>query len=132
MPVIRFETLIAAPRQICFDVARDIDLHMRSTAATNERVVGGVTTGLIGSGEEVTWEATHLWIRQRLTSRITQFDPPAHFRDSQVKGAFARFDHDHFFEIVSDTVTRVRDVSSTLLLLARSANWRKLCSSPDI
>lgn len=48
-------------------------------------------------GEEVTWEATHFCIRQRLTSKITQFDRPHHFRDSMVSGAFRRFDHDHYF-----------------------------------
>lgn len=49
-------------------------------------------------GESVTWEATHFGIRQRLTSRITAYDRPRHFRDSMVAGAFRRFDHDHFFD----------------------------------
>ena len=49
-------------------------------------------------GGEVTWEARHLGVRQQLTSRITAFDFPRHFRDSQIRGAFRRFDHDHFFE----------------------------------
>lgn len=34
---------------------------------------------------------------QHLTTRITTYDRPRHFRDSQVRGAFRRFDHDHFF-----------------------------------
>jgi ligand-binding SRPBCC domain-containing protein len=70
---------------------------MRSTAHTREVAVAGVTHGLIGLGEEVTWEATHFAIRQRLTSRITVYRRPFHFRDSQVRGAFKRFDHDHLF-----------------------------------
>jgi ligand-binding SRPBCC domain-containing protein len=97
MPVIDFLTSITAPPEICFDLARDIDLHVKSTPGTNELAVGGVMSGLIGLDQEVTWEATHFGIRQRLTSRITAFDRPNHFRDSLVRGTFSRFDHDHFF-----------------------------------
>jgi len=80
MPVIDFVTAINAPLEICFDLARDIDLHVESTPGTEERAVDGVTSGFIGLGEEVTWEATHFGIRQRLASRITAFDRPYHFR----------------------------------------------------
>jgi ligand-binding SRPBCC domain-containing protein len=78
-------------------------------------------TGLVGPGQEVTWEATHLGVRQRLTARITAFDRPRHFRDSQIRGAFARFDHDHFFEDQNgSTVMRdVFDFASPLGLLGR-------------
>jgi ligand-binding SRPBCC domain-containing protein len=46
----------------------------------------------------VTWSARHFRWRWRLTSRITGFDRPHHFRDSMVAGVFERFDHDHEFE----------------------------------
>jgi ligand-binding SRPBCC domain-containing protein len=36
-------------------------------------------------------------VRQTLTSRITAYERPAFFRDSMVRGAFARLDHDHRF-----------------------------------
>lgn len=39
MPVIELFTSITAPPEICFDLARDIDLHVRSTPGTNERAV---------------------------------------------------------------------------------------------
>ncbi len=97
MPVIAIRTEIHAPIEVCFDLARNIDVHVTSTSGTNEKAVAGVTSGLVSYGDEVTWEATHLFVRQRLTSRITAFDRPHHFRDSQVQGAFQRFDHDHFF-----------------------------------
>ena len=93
------ETLvIQAPGARCFDLARSVELHVQSTAGTQERAVEGVTFGLLNQNEEVTWEATHLGVRQRLTSRITEFNRPRHFRDSQVRGPFRRFDHDHFFD----------------------------------
>jgi ligand-binding SRPBCC domain-containing protein len=110
VPTIELITRIAAPVERCFDLSRSIDLHQDSLAASGERAVAGVTSGLIGLGESVTWEARHLGVRQRLTSRITAFDRPRHFRDAMVAGAFARFDHDHWFEDDGAGGTVVRDV----------------------
>ena len=98
MPVIELYTLIRAPIERVFDLERSLDLHMASTAKTGERAVGGLTAGLLGAGQIVTWRARHLGVWQHLTSRMTAFEPPVHFRDSMVRGAFARFDHDHWFE----------------------------------
>jgi ligand-binding SRPBCC domain-containing protein len=109
MPVIVVITHIDASREVCFDLARSIELHIQSTEGTNEKAVAGVTSGLIDLGQEVTWEATHLGFRQRLTSRITAFDRPDHFRDSQVRGPFRRFDHDHYF-FTESGVTVMKDV----------------------
>jgi ligand-binding SRPBCC domain-containing protein len=97
MPVIVLRTRVAAPPSRCFDLARDVDLHQRSTAASKERAVAGVTSGLLKAGDEVTWEATHFGVRQRLTSRITEFDPPSRFVDEMVRVAFRRFRHEHQF-----------------------------------
>ncbi len=102
MPVITLSTRIKAPITTVFDLSRSIDLHIESTADTNERAVAGRTSGLIGLGETVTWEAAHFLVRQRLTSRIVAYQRPIHFRDSMVAGAFKRFDHDHFFTIDSN------------------------------
>lgn len=109
MPVIELHTRIAAPIERCFDLARSIGLHVSSLNHTGERAVAGVTHGLISLGEEVTWEATHFGVRQRLTSRITAFDRPRYFQDAMVRGAFASFEHDHFFE-ASDGETLMRDM----------------------
>jgi ligand-binding SRPBCC domain-containing protein len=109
MPVIELITTIRAPQPRVFDLARSIDLHRDSTAHTGEQAVGGVTSGLIGLDQEVTWRAKHFGVWQRLTSRITAFEPPVYFRDSMVRGAFRRFDHDHHFK-AADGATIMRDV----------------------
>ena len=109
MPRIELTLLVAAPQSRCFDLARSIEAHVQSTTATGERAIGGRTTGLLGLGDEVTWRARHLGFSQDLTSRITAFERPLHFRDSMVRGAFARFDHDHYFESVNGD-TLLRDV----------------------
>ncbi len=48
--------MIEAPPEAIFDLSLDIDAHMASMADSNERAVAGVTSGLIGLGEEVTCE----------------------------------------------------------------------------
>jgi ligand-binding SRPBCC domain-containing protein len=97
MPVIELNTLIYAPIERCFDLSRSIELHRISTAGTGEKAIAGVTSGLIGLHESVTWEAVHLGVKQQLTSVISGYNRPWHFRDEQVKGAFRYFHHDHYF-----------------------------------
>ena len=97
MPVIQLETIIAAPQERVFDLARSIDAHVDTTEHTGERAVAGVTSGLIGAGEEVTWEARHFGVRQRLRVKMTAFDRPHYFQDTRLEGAFRHMKHDHSF-----------------------------------
>ena len=109
MSIIRVEIDIDAPPAVCFDMARSVDAHIESARETGERAVGGVTSGLLNLGDEVTWRARHFGVTQDLTSRIVAFDRPHHFRDQMVRGAFRRLMHDHYFEPVVGG-TRMRDV----------------------
>lgn len=106
---IQLTTTIAAPIQRCFDLSRSIDLHMASTDFTGERAIGGVTSGLIGLGQEVTWSGRHFGFRITHTSRITGFESPRYFQDCMVRGMFRRFCHDHYFETRGNN-TLMRDV----------------------
>lgn len=109
MPVIELTTIINAPIGRCFDLARSIDLHKLSTEGTNEEAIAGITSGLIGKGEQVTWRAKHFGITQTLTSKITEFEYPFCFRDEMVKGTFKMIKHDHLFGEAGDkTVMRDR------------------------
>jgi ligand-binding SRPBCC domain-containing protein len=117
------ETWIDAAPQVCFDAARDLDLHPRSLAHTSEVAVAGRMSGLIGMGEEVTWRGRHFGVTQHFTSRITAFQPPSYFQDSMQRGAFRSFVHDHYFVAV-DGGTRMTDVlefSAPLGILGRLA-----------
>lgn len=109
MPILELHTTIDAPVERVFDLSRSVDVHVATAAATGERPVGGVTAGLLGLGDQVTWSARHFGLRWQLTSQITKFDRPHGFRDSMVAGVFQRFDHDHEFESLGER-TRVRDV----------------------
>ena len=68
MGVIRLETFIRAPIERCFDLSRSVDLHILSTAQTNERAIDGVTSGLMKLGDVVTWEARHFGVKQNTVS----------------------------------------------------------------
>lgn len=93
-------TDIAAPIELVFGLARDLDLHMRSMAHTGERAIAGRTSGRIEAGETVTWRARHFGIWWSMTSYINAVEPPVRFEDRQERGPFAWFRHEHRFESV--------------------------------
>ncbi|MGO4374863.1 cell division protein, partial [Paenibacillus sp. MCAF20] len=93
------QTEIDAPLAFCFDLARDIEIHTQTVwKHTNERAIDGRINGLIGMGETVTFQAIHFMIRQRLTSKITEYHRPYLFTDEMLKGAFKSMKHKHEFE----------------------------------
>jgi ligand-binding SRPBCC domain-containing protein len=98
--VICIETLIAAPVGVCFDLMRDVEVHTRSAGGTDERAVGGVTTGLLEAGDVVTWEAVHFGVRLRLTVQVTRCERPRLFVDELVRGPFRALAHRHAFRAV--------------------------------
>jgi ligand-binding SRPBCC domain-containing protein len=102
-------TEIRAPIERCFDLARSIDLHLASAEGTGERAIAGVTSGLIGLGQQVRWRARHFGLVFEMTSQITAMDRPRYFQDRMVEGPFSSFEHDHTFEVV-DGGTRMLDV----------------------
>ncbi|MFB9278418.1 SRPBCC family protein [Cohnella cellulosilytica] len=103
---------IDAPIRHCFDLARDIGIHTQTVwKHTKEKAIRGVTSGPIGQGQTVTFEATHFGVRQRLTSLITEYREPYLFVDEMQKGAFKKLRHVHEFEeidgktVMTDTLS---------------------------
>ena len=121
MPAFRLVTEIAAPVERCFDLSRSIDLHLESMLASKERATDGVTSGLIGEGQEVSWQARHFGVQWRMTSRISEFDRPRRFVDEMVRGPFASFRHEHQFD-ASGAGTRMTDVVAFHMSLGPPAN----------
>ena len=124
MPTIKIQMRINAPKQIVFDLSRSIDLHKISTQHTQEEAIAGVTSGLIKKGESVTWRARHFGIYQKLTSKITEFEPYDYFVDEMVSGAFRGFKHEHIFEEQEGQtlMTDVFDYKSPLGILGKIAD----------
>lgn len=94
---IHLETVIHADIYKVFDLARNIDLHQKSTFRTGEKAIAGRTSGLIGQGETVTWKARHLGVMQTLTTKIVAMQKPDHFTDVMLQGAFRSMKHQHLF-----------------------------------
>ncbi|MEU6730915.1 SRPBCC family protein [Nonomuraea wenchangensis] len=104
-------TLIHAPPELVFDTSLSVELHTASMAASRERAVAGVTSGLLGPGDRVTWRARHFGVPWRMTSLISGYDRPAYFVDEQVAGPFRRWRHTHHFVLAPDEEgTVMRDV----------------------
>src|SRR5438128_168863 len=117
-------TVIQAPIERCFDLARSVEVHLAGNEHSGEMAVAlaGVTSGLIALGQRVTWRAKHLGVWQNLTSEITAMEPPTHFQDTMVQGAFRSMQHDHYFRSLSSCETEMKDVfcfAAPLSLLGR-------------
>jgi len=104
--------VIDAPIDRCFDLARSVEVHLAGNVHCGETAVatGGVTSGLVGMSQRVTWRAKHFGVWHNLTSEITAMDRPAYFQGTMVRGIFRHMQHDHFFRALTTTRTEMKDV----------------------
>ena len=109
MQLIQIQTHFAAPPDRCFLLSLNIDLHKESTAQTSERAIAGVTHGLIGPKETVTWQGRHFGLVLTHETLISKYDQPNHFQDIMLRGTFKSFEHDHYFDEQPDGTTLMRD-----------------------
>src|ERR1035441_916692 len=103
-------TLIDAPIERCFDLARSVEVHLAGNVHCGESAIaaGGVTSGLIGLSQSVSWRAKHFGFWHTLTSRITAMNPHTYFQDVMIQGIFRIMRHDHFFRAESPAQTEMR------------------------
>ncbi len=108
--MVRFDAhaLLPVEPDDAFDLSLSIDAHLGSFEGSDERAVAGVTSGVIGLGEFVTWRARHFGITWTMTSTITEWERPLRFVDEQRKGPFKSFRHEHRFRAV-DSGTELCD-----------------------
>ena len=119
-------TVIRAPLERVFDLARSVEVHLAGNLHCGEQAVasGGITSGLVGLGEAVTWRAKHFGVWHQLTSRVKKMDRPTFFQDVQIRGIFREMRHDHFFRSIAPAETEMRDVftfAAPLPILGRLA-----------
>ena len=98
MPCILLVTDIDAPPERCFDLSLSVDFHIAAAGKTHEEAIAGITTGLMGLGDTVTWKAKHFGLFRTLTVEITKFERPFFFEDAMTEGAFKSMRHCHRFE----------------------------------
>jgi len=107
---IRLETVIVAAIGDCFDLSLSVDAHTASMRRSDERAIGGVTSGALKLGDTVTWRARHFGIAFRMTSAITEYQYPSRFVDEQLHGPFRRWWHAHTFAMAASGDTVMTDV----------------------
>ena len=112
MVTLEGSTIIRAPIERCFDLARSVEVHLLGNVHFEESAVavGGRTAGLVDLGERVTWRAKHFWLWHELTSKITQMQRPAYFEDVMERGIFRSMKHAHYFRELTAAQTEMRDV----------------------
>lgn len=107
--VVEVSTEVDAAPSVVFDLELDVDVHAASLPGSGERATTSTGGRRLRFGEEVTFEARHVGVRWRMTSRVTAFERPHRFVDEQVRGPFALLHHEHRFDPLPGGRTRMRD-----------------------
>jgi hypothetical protein len=65
-----------------------VEVHLAGNIHCGETAVAmaGVTSGLAGMAQRVTWRAKHFGVWHALTTEITAMDRPVYFQDVMVQG----------------------------------------------
>jgi len=103
------EFIVRAGIQDVFDFHADINNLLRISPADTQVEILKADSPL-SLGSEV-----HLRVRDRILNAVwklvvTRFDPPNHFVDRQISGVFRHWEHEHLFESISESETRVKDI----------------------
>jgi len=120
LPTIIVSTAIHAPIDRCFALSTRIELVQRTLGMklVDSGEAGGVTTGHITANSRVHWKGWKFGLPTNHYTLITAFDPPhnstAYFEDSQERGRFATFRHEHFFKQQADHTTLEDRIHFTL------------------
>jgi len=128
--MIRFEetTLIDAPIDRVFDLARSVEVHLLANVHCLEQTLatGGVTTGLVEQGEQVTWRAKHFGLWHNLTSKATIVTPPYLYQVTMIDGIFRSMQADHLLRRLPSGATELRDIfaiAAPLPIFGPIAEW---------
>ena len=107
MTTLNLLTTIKAPKNVVFDLARNIDVHQNSASSTHEKAIDGTTSGLININETVTWRGRHFGLYLTHKSQITAMNLYDNFVDEMQAGHFKSFRHEHIFQFKNETTTMI-------------------------
>ncbi len=122
MFTVRESVLIHAPIERLFELSTNLALVRETLGMTaiDTGVAGGLTSGHIIANSRVVWSGWKFGLPTRHHTLITGYIPPhehltrigphdviakAYFQDTQERGRFAFFQHDHHFYEFTDTTT---------------------------
>jgi ligand-binding SRPBCC domain-containing protein len=98
MSYIHLTTVIYAPVERVFDLARNISLQKQAMTKHDGTVLAGKTSGQFEINDTITWQARHLGKTRQLRMRISAMDIPAYFKDEMISGDFTSLQHEHYFK----------------------------------
>ncbi len=117
---VRETVTIHAPIERCWALSTRVEIVQKTLGM---KLVGGVTHGSIQAGSRVVWRGWKFGLPTAHHTLITRFETPhanvlseshptlrkAFFQDTQEKGRFAEFHHDHFFREEAEGGTILTD-----------------------
>ncbi len=88
---------IRAPREVCYDLVRSIDVHQELGWRIQARAEDGKTSGLPGLGDRMLWSARYLGIRIRFWLVVDCCDWPVLYGERNLGGPLRTFQHSYRF-----------------------------------
>ncbi len=98
MPFIHLTTFIAAPVERVFDLSRSIELHKHSMKKFELRPVAGRISGLMESGDTITWNAKHFKKKRVQIIKVVALEKPSVYIEEQTIGDLKVMKHEHYFK----------------------------------
>lgn len=102
MPLIHATSVIHAPMDRVFDLARSVGLHKAVMRKYRDGKVEGGTNGFMEVGDVVRWSRHYLGRDRTVEVKIRSMDSPKAFGSILVRGSFASLRHEHFFKPIQN------------------------------
>lgn len=111
MPDIHLTTVIHAPKQRVFDLARCVSLHKRHFDTHKIIPSTGKTSGLLEMRDYTMWNGKLGNKKRQFILDIVDMDKSDFYRDEMRKDFFDAFTHDHFFKEIDNGTIMIDQIS---------------------
>ncbi len=102
MPQLKFTTLIHAPIQRVFDLARCVSLHKRQFEEHAIVAVQGKSSGLLSFRDHTTWKGKFGRKVRMFSIEVTEIRPPEYLKMEFRKDFFDQFEHEIFLKSIKN------------------------------
>jgi ligand-binding SRPBCC domain-containing protein len=114
MPELHLTTVIHAPIQRVFDLARCVSLHKRHFDHHKIIPFTGKTSGLLELRDYTLWQGKIGSKKRQFVLDITQMDKPDFYRDDMRKDFFESLHHEHFFKGIDNGTIMIDQITYQL------------------
>lgn len=132
MPKLQFTTLIHAPGQRVFDLARCVSLHKRHFEKHAIVPVQGKFSGLLDLREHVTWKGKFGRKVRMLAVEVTEMKAPDYFKMEFRKEFFDRFLHEVYLTEIDNGTILMDQIDFSLPTKAFSPFMNNRCAEKMI